>query len=107
MKKVQAILQIAPPTNIKQVQSFVGILNHYKSMILHRSHLLTPIIELTKNNVKFHWTPTCQQSFEKVKQLLAKCISLVYPDFSLTIQANCFLFLKTHGRATTLYSHQT
>jgi hypothetical protein len=78
MKKVQAILQIAPPTNIKQVRSFVGMLNHYKSMVPHRSHLLTPIIELTKNNVKFHWTPTCQQSFEKVKQLLAKCISLVY-----------------------------
>jgi hypothetical protein len=83
LKKVQAILQIAPPSNVKQVRSFVGMLNHYKSMIPHRSHLLTPIINLTKTNAKFIWSPLCNAAFEKVKQLLAKCISLVYPDFSL------------------------
>jgi hypothetical protein len=74
---------IAPPTNVKQICSFVGMINHYKNMIPHRSHLLTPIIELTKTNTKFHWLPSCQQSFDKVKQLLAKCVSLVYPNFSL------------------------
>jgi hypothetical protein len=40
MKKVQAIIQIAPPSNVHQVRSFIGMLNHFKSMIPHRSHLL-------------------------------------------------------------------
>jgi hypothetical protein len=45
-----------PPRNVKQVQSFVGMLNHYKAMIPHHSHLLTPFTALTKKNVKFEWT---------------------------------------------------
>jgi hypothetical protein len=32
-KKVNAILQVAPPRNVKQVRSFIGMLNHYKAMI--------------------------------------------------------------------------
>jgi hypothetical protein len=33
-QKVNAILQVALPCNVKQVKSFVGMLNHYKAMIL-------------------------------------------------------------------------
>jgi hypothetical protein len=55
-QKVNVILQVAPPRNVQQVQSFVGMLNQNKAMILHRSHLLTPLMALTKKNVKFEWT---------------------------------------------------
>jgi hypothetical protein len=32
------------------------MLNHYKAMIPHHSHLLTPFTALPKKNVKFEWT---------------------------------------------------
>ncbi len=47
-QKVNAILQVTPPRNVKQVRSFIGTLNHYKAMIPCRSHLLTPLTALTK-----------------------------------------------------------
>jgi hypothetical protein len=80
-QKVNAILQVAPPRNVKQVQCFVGMLNHYKAMIPHRSHLLTPLMALTKKNVKFEWTKEHQQAFDLLKNSFAHEVVLAYPDF--------------------------
>jgi dihydroxyacid dehydratase/phosphogluconate dehydratase len=63
-QKDNAILQVAPPGNVKQVQSFIGMLNQYKSMIPCHSHLLTLLTALTKKNVKFEWTTEHQQAFD-------------------------------------------
>ena len=82
-KKIDAILQVAPPKNTRQLRSFVGMLNYYKNMIHRRSHLLTPLTDLTKKGVKFHWTPKHQQAFDALKQALAREVVLSYPDFTL------------------------
>jgi RNase H-like domain found in reverse transcriptase/Reverse transcriptase (RNA-dependent DNA polymerase)/Integrase zinc binding domain/Retroviral aspartyl protease len=81
-KKVQAILQIAPPTTVKLVRRFMGMINQYKQMIPQRSHLLTPIVKLTQKKAKFEWTSECQRNFDQLKSLLAKQISLAYPDYT-------------------------
>jgi hypothetical protein len=60
-QKVNAILQVAPPRNVKQVRSFVGMLNHYKA-----------ITALTKKNVKFEWTKEHQQAFDSLKNSLTR-----------------------------------
>jgi transposase InsO family protein len=82
-KKVQAIYNIAPPTNVRQVRSFLGAINHYKQLIPQKSHLCAPLTRLTQKNVPFHWTHECQSSFDKLKQSLAYSVALAYPDFSL------------------------
>jgi hypothetical protein len=85
-KKVNAILQVAPPRNVKQVRSFIGMLNHYKAMIPRQSHLLTPLTELTKRNVKFEWTNKHQQAFDSLKNSLACQVVLTYPDFKVPFE---------------------
>jgi hypothetical protein len=42
VKKVKAIVKIATPKTVKQVRSFIGMINYYKDHIPHRSDLLTP-----------------------------------------------------------------
>ena len=42
--KVQAIKDIAVPTNKKQVISFIGIINYYRDMWKHRSDILADVI---------------------------------------------------------------
>jgi hypothetical protein len=85
-QKVNAILQVAPPRNVKQVQSIVGMLNHYKAMIPCQSHLLTPLTELTQKNVKFEWTKKHQQAFDSLKNSLACQVVLAYPDFKVPFE---------------------
>jgi len=63
-KKIEAILNIATPTNDLQVGSFLGTINHYKQMIPHHSHVATDLTELTKKGAKFNWSPNCQDSLD-------------------------------------------
>ncbi len=74
-QKVNAILQVAQPCNVKQVWSFIGMLSHYKAMIPHCSHLLTLLTALTKKKIKFEWTtelssPTRTSPFPSTSTLM-------------------------------------
>jgi hypothetical protein len=81
-KKVEAILQIKPPTMRKQLRRFIGMVNYYRDMWPLRSHLLAPLSSLTSSKVKWKWTTEHQESFDKMKALIAKETLLTFPDFS-------------------------
>jgi hypothetical protein len=82
-KKVEAILQIKPPTKRKQLRRFIGMVNYYRYMWPLRSLLLAPLSSLTPSSkVKWKWTTEHQESFDKMKALIAKETLLTFPDFS-------------------------
>jgi len=41
-KKVQAIYEIAPPTHIKELQRFLGMINFYRVFIPNFAHVASP-----------------------------------------------------------------
>jgi hypothetical protein len=69
-KKIDAILQIKPPTTRKQLRRFIGMVNYYCDMWPLRSHLLAPLSSLTSAKVKWKWTTEHQEAFDKMKRLL-------------------------------------
>lgn len=82
-KKVEAIMLLKEPKNVRQVRSFLGFINYYKQFIPQRSDLLSPLSALTKQNVKFRWSSECQHNLDRVKQILSRQVTLSYPDFNL------------------------
>jgi len=55
-KKVQALQNVAPPKNKKQLRRFIGMINYYRDMWIRRSEILAPLTRLTSANAKFKWT---------------------------------------------------
>ena len=77
MKKVEAIKNLAPPKTRKQLRSFIGMVNYYRDMWPKRSHLLSPLTNLTLKNVKFKWTDEHQKTFDEIKTVIAQETLLV------------------------------
>ena len=83
-KKVDAILKVDRPRNIKQLRSFLGAVNFYRDMWPRRSHVLKPLTELTgkgefvrnpdPNN------PVHTKTFEAMKALIVADAFCAYPD---------------------------
>jgi hypothetical protein len=45
-KKVQAILVLKPPNNVKELRHFLGMVQYYRDMWARRSEMLAPLTEL-------------------------------------------------------------
>ena len=52
-KKVEAILEWSAPTNVKEVQSFLGFANFYRRFIKDYSRIARPLTELTHKDKEF------------------------------------------------------
>jgi hypothetical protein len=93
--KVQAILAIKPPTGVRQLRHFLGMLQYYRDLWARRSNMLAPLTSLvgecgqTKSNkakgtkkVPWHWDEVHQRAFDHVKATTAKDVVLPYPNYS-------------------------
>jgi hypothetical protein len=92
--KVQAILALNPPNNIKELRHFLRMVQYYRDMWSRPSEMLAPLTDLvgeckeTKttrvNKTKkkpWRWDPIHQQAFDNVNAAIAKETVLAYLDF--------------------------
>ncbi|UYV68125.1 K02A2.6-like, partial [Cordylochernes scorpioides] len=70
LTNTQVIGTIQPPTNVKTLQSFLGVVNVYHKFIPHYAQLRSPLNILLKKNIPFKWTLECQKAFEDLKSSL-------------------------------------
>lgn len=80
--KVEIIDRIKPPASIKELQSFLGVINYYRRFIPNFSKVALPLTNLTKKGVKYFWSTNCVEAFEELKALLKNKVVLKYPDFT-------------------------
>ena len=69
--KVSAITKMSAPTNKKQVQSFLGMINYFSKFSVRFSEIVEPIRELFKEKVPFIWGPENQSAFIQMKKEIA------------------------------------
>jgi len=81
-KKIQAIQAMLPPTNVKQVQQFLGICNYYRKFIAEFAKISQPIAELVRKEIPFVWSTACNEAFVRLKSMLLEFPILRQPDHS-------------------------
>jgi hypothetical protein len=79
-ERVQAILDWAPPKNVKQVRSFLGLASYCRRFVENFSKIAKPLTDLLHKGVKFDWTEKCQDSFQTLKDKLTSAPVLAPPD---------------------------
>ena len=69
-KKIEAIMNWPTPRNVTDVRSFMGLVGYYKRFIEGFSKVAHSITYLQKKGIKFEWTPRCEESFQRLKNIL-------------------------------------
>jgi hypothetical protein len=87
--KVKDVLNWMPPTNVSEIQSFLGLAGYYRHFILDFSKIAKPMTRLLEKGRDFKWTPECQPSFEELKIRLTSAPVLILPDVSKTFDIYC------------------
>jgi len=83
--KIQVILSLSPPTNIKGVRSFLGHAGFYRRFIKGFSVITKPLCNLLLKDVPFEFTNECLQAFCVLKEHLVQAPILQLPDWTKAI----------------------
>ena len=62
--KISAIKERKPPTNVKQLQQFLGLCNYYRKFIEGFATITAPLYQLTKKETIWNWTKECQKAYD-------------------------------------------
>jgi len=62
---------------------------YYHRFIIDFSKISKPITELLKNNVKFVWSPECEEAFQTLKKLLTTALVLAQLDIEKPFHVYC------------------
>eukprot|EP00804_Cyclotella_cryptica_P008089 CCRYP_004582-RA/>CCRYP_004582-RA protein AED:0.31 eAED:0.25 QI:0/0/0/1/0/0/2/0/310 len=87
-KKVQAILAISLPKNVKDLRKFLGMVQYYRDLWARRSEVLAPLTSLVANKTKTSMVlgHGASKAFDDVKTSIAKDVVLAYPDYSMEFE---------------------
>ena len=91
-KKIQGITEMTPPTDKQQLASFIGMVTYMENFVPHLSHHTELLRAMLKQDVLFNWDPMANDSFQRIKNLIAKTTNqpLKYYDHTkpVTVQAD-------------------
>ena len=78
--RVTAIEKTTPPTTVKELQRFLGMVGYYRRFIPNAATHLFHLFEALKGKPKaLEWTAECQKSFDATKAALAAATLLHHP----------------------------
>ncbi|XP_045541427.1 uncharacterized protein K02A2.6-like [Papilio machaon] len=77
-EKVKAIVDAPVPTNVSQLQSFLGLANYYRNFVPGASSILKPLYDLLKKNNKWEWSQEHADAFVLIKNKLASDLVLAH-----------------------------
>ena len=82
-EKIESIVNYIAPTNVTQLQRFLGSTNYYHSFIPKYATIAHPLYALLRKDSPWRWDLECEEAFSILKRRLTEAPILVQPDFYL------------------------
>ena len=88
--KVDAVHTLPAPTNVTELQEFLGLVTYLCPFISGLSTLTAPLQELLKKDTDFIWNCTYNTAFEQIKEAIVSGTTLRYfnPSLLVTVQVD-------------------
>ena len=96
-EKIEAIMDIPPPKNIRQLRKFLGICQYQARFLINYAKEVQPLRNLLRKDKKWQWTEEEDEAFSNVKKLFAESILLQRPDYDLPFIIYCDASYKGVG----------
>ena len=78
-EKVAAVKDWPVPECATEVRSFLGTASYYRRFVAGFATIAAPLHDLTGKDVPFVWSPECQRSFDRLKDVLSEAPVLAFP----------------------------
>jgi hypothetical protein len=90
--KVEAVRQWPPPTNAKELRSFLGLSGYYRKFVKNYALIARPLTDLLKKGTLFLWSSVHASAFDALKVALISAPVLALPHFSKNFSSphGCF-----------------
>ena len=86
---IEVIRNWKKPTNVKQLQSFLGFCNFHRNFIKNYSEIAEPMFRLLKKKQQFSWGPEQNKSFQTLCEALISPAVLANPTRSGRMHLDC------------------
>ena len=80
--RIEAILNIQPPRNIKELQAFLGKINFLRRFISNLAEIIKDLNNMLKKDSSIKWTIKAKKYFESIKQALTNTPVLISTDYT-------------------------
>ncbi|KAJ8406835.1 hypothetical protein AAFF_G00297510 [Aldrovandia affinis] len=78
--KIAAVRDWPPPTNVSNLQSFLGLASYYRRYVRNFATIARPLHRLTDRGQPYVWDDPCIQAFNVLQTALITAPVLAYPD---------------------------
>lgn len=68
--KVDAIIQLKEPRNVKELQTFLGMMVYFSAYIPYYAWIVAPLFKLLKKGAEWKWNALEQEAFDLSKEVL-------------------------------------
>ena len=88
LKKIEAMQNCPLPKTLKSLRGFLGLTGYYCKFVRNYGKIVAPLTALLKKNA-FTWTPTTDQSFHALKEVVCMTHVLALPFFTKDFVLEC------------------
>jgi len=86
---MEIIEKLPPPSNIKEIRSFLGHAGFYRRFIKDFSRIAKPLCNLLNKDTPFNFDKDCLTTFDNLKKKLTTTPIITAPDWSLSFELMC------------------